>query len=178
MRRLFVLILALGAGACVGHDSSSVTGTTPVTAQARQSGLLPLGSSGNTLLSCPADSVAVTVRQTVGVLGGTIQFGPNTLVVPPGAVLTPTTITATTPADGHLTAEFQPEGLRFLVPPTLILGYAQCSPPPTGTLTIAYLDGPLGQILQLLQTVTDPVTQTMSAPIMHFSVYAAAESRR
>jgi hypothetical protein len=183
MRRIYLLALAaLGVAACTGQDTAAVTGTTAPTRttapSSSQSSLIPFVNTGDTIFACPADSVAVTTTQTVGLAGGVIQFGPNTLIVPPGAVLSPTTITATTPADGHLTAVLEPTGLQFLVPPTLILNYSQCSPPPSGALSVAYLDGPLGQILQLLQTTTDSVTHTMSAPLSHFSVYAGAEARQ
>lgn len=129
------------------------------------------------LFACAADSIAVTDTATIGVLGGTIQFGPHSLQIPPGALLKPTTITATIPADGHLTAVLQPEGLHFLLPATLTLGYGQCNPQPDDKLTIAYLDGLLGQILELLPSILDPNSHTVRAPIGHFSVYAGAERK-
>jgi hypothetical protein len=129
------------------------------------------------LFVCAADSVAATDSATIGLLGGTINFGPHSLLIPPGALLRRTTITATAPADGHLTAVLQPEGLRFLVPATLTLGYGQCNPPPSNTLSIVYLKGPLGQILQWLPSLLHLDSHAVSALIGHFSVYAGAERR-
>jgi hypothetical protein len=136
-----------------------------------------LGSPPSTLFVCAADSVAATDSATIGLLGGAINFGPHTLLIPPGALLRPTTITATAPADGHLTAVLQPEGLHFLLPATLTMGYGQCDPQPSNTLSIVYLDGPLGQILQWLPSILHLDSHTVSALIGHFSVYAGAERR-
>jgi hypothetical protein len=129
------------------------------------------------LFVCAADTVAVTDTATIGPLGGTINFGPHTLMIPPGGLLRQTTITATAPADGHLTAVLQPEGLQFLVPATLTLGYSQCNPQPSNSLSIVYLNGPLGQILEWLPSVLHLDSHTVSTLIGHFSVYAAAERR-
>ena len=136
-----------------------------------------LGSPSDLLFVCAADTVAATDTATIGPLGGTIHFGPHSLLIPPGALLRETTITATAPADGHLTAVLQPEGLRFLVPATLTLGYGQCNPQPSSNLSIVYLKGPLGQILEWLPSLLHLDAHTVSALIGHFSVYAGAERR-
>lgn len=151
------------------------TATSPLRPNATRTDLL--GSSNDSLFVCAADSVAAADTAIIGPLGGTLTFGPNSLVIPPAALLTPTTITATVPADGHVTAVLEPSGLRFLVPAVLTLGYAQCNPQPSNTLSIVYLSGPLGQILQWLPSVLHLDLHTVSAPIGHFSVYAAAERR-
>jgi hypothetical protein len=129
------------------------------------------------LFVCAADTVAASDTATIGPLGGVITFGSHSLLIPPGALLRQTTITATMPADGHLTAVLQPEGLQFVVPATLTLGYSQCNPQPDNSLNIVYLNGPLGQILQWLPSVLHLDSHTVSALIGHFSVYAAAERR-
>ncbi|HZS61681.1 MAG TPA: hypothetical protein VFA43_20570 [Gemmatimonadaceae bacterium] len=129
------------------------------------------------LFVCAADTIAASDTATIGPLGAVIHFGPHSLVIPPGALLRQTTITATMPADGHLTAVLQPEGLQFLVPATLSLGYGQCDPQPDNTLSIVYLNGPLGQILQWLPSLLHLDSHTVTALIGHFSVYAGAERR-
>ena len=145
-----------------------------VTSPSMRSNLLPPPPPSQ-LFACAADSIAATDTATIGPLGGIINFGPHTLLIPPGALLQQTTITATVPADGHLTAVLQPEGLRFLVPATLTLGYGQCNPQPSDDLSIVYLNGPLGQILQWLPSLLHLDSHTVSALIGHFSVYAGAE---
>jgi hypothetical protein len=147
-----------------------------VTSPAARSNLLSPPQTSQ-LFVCAADSMTVSDTATIGPLGGVITFGPHSLMIPPGALLRQTTITATMPADGHLTAVFEPEGLQFLVPATLTLAYSQCNPQPNNTLSIVYLNGPLGQILQSLPSVLHLDSHTVTALIGHFSVYAGAERR-
>ncbi len=185
--------VAILATACDsgGPDAVAPSNRNPVSgdvaaaasAQARASssellGVLPLTQDSSTLYVCTADSVTQTGSADIGVLGGKVTFGGNTLVVPPGAVLQKTTITATAPGDGHLSAVFQPEGLHFLVPPVLTLSYRQCATPPANTAKIVYLQSLLGELLEILQTTLDPNQHTISAPIWHFSVYAVADRTR
>jgi hypothetical protein len=142
-------------------------------------GLLPpLSSDSPTLFVCTADSVAKTGSSTIGVLGGTVVFGNNTLIVPPGALLQRTLITATEAGDGHVSAQFQPEGLHFILPAVLTLGYSQCATPPAPTATIVYLQSLLGDLLEILPTKLDLGLKSISAPIWHFSVYAVADRAR
>lgn len=177
-RRLFTAALLTSAAAIAWfttgcHDPSSATSPTHPSA-ARANLLSPPGDS---LFVCAADSVVAADTAIIGPLGGTLNFGPHSLLIPPGALLTPTAITATAPADGHLTAVLEPSGLHFLLPAVLTLGYSQCNPQPSNALSIAYLNGPLGQILEWLPTTLHLDTHTVSAPIGHFSVYAGAERK-
>lgn len=140
--------------------------------------LPPLSQDSSTLYVCTADSVAQSGSADIGVLGGKIDFGGNTLIVPPGAVLKKTTITATAPGDGHLSAVFQPEGLHFLLPPVLTLSYRQCATPPANGAKIVYLQSLLGTLLEILPTTLNLNQHSISAPIWHFSVYAVADRAR
>jgi hypothetical protein len=174
-RNLIFGAVLIGAATTAWFLTGCRDDRTNVTSPSARSNLLSPPPSQ--LFVCAADTIAATDSATIGVLGGTINFGPHSLVIPPGALLTPTTITATAPADGHLTAVLQPEGLQFLVPATLTLGFSQCNPQPSNTLSVVYLNGPLGQILEWLPSVLHLNTQTVSALIGHFSVYAGAERR-
>jgi hypothetical protein len=183
-----ILVAACDAG---GPEAVAPSSRTPASvgvaaaanAQARSAnsellGLLPLSPDSSSLYVCTADSVTRTGSANIGVLGGKITFGGNTLIVPPGAVLRNTTITATAPGDGHLSAVFQPEGLHFLVPPVLTLSYRQCASPPASTAKIVYLQSLLGELLEILPTTLDLNQHSISAPIWHFSVYAVADRAR
>lgn len=174
-RNLLFGVVLIGAATTAWFLTGCRDDRTNVTSPSVRSNLLapPPGP----LFVCAADSVAATDTATIGPLGGVINFGPHSLLIPPGALLKQTTITATAPADGHLTAELQPEGLKFLVPATLTLGYGQCDPQPSNTLRIVYLDGLLGQILEWLPSILHLDSHTVSALIGHFSVYAGAERR-
>jgi hypothetical protein len=175
-RNLLFGALLVGAATTAWLLTGCRDDRTNVTSPTVRSNLL-FSPPSESLFVCAADTVAATDTATIGPLGGTITFGPHTLVIPPGGLLRPTTITATAPGDGHLTAVLQPEGLQFLVPATLTLGYAQCNPQPSNALSIVYLNGPLGQILQWLPSILHLDSHTVSALIGHFSVYAGAERR-
>src|SRR6185436_2481883 len=83
-------------------------------------------SSGPTLVYCkPFDEAQRSA--TIGLLGGTIKIGPHTLVIPPGALLTPKTITARIAKNDYSNSvQFSPEGLQFVVPALLTLSYKNC----------------------------------------------------
>jgi hypothetical protein len=176
-RQLFVTALVVSAATIAWFTTGcgDTAATSPMRANTVRASLLASGN--DSLFVCAADTVVASDTAIIGPLGGALAFGPHTLVIPPGALLTPTTITATAPADGHVSAVLQPSGLQFLVPATLTLGYGQCSPPPASTPSIVYLSGPLGQILQWLPSVLHLDTPSVSALIGHFSVYAVAERR-
>lgn len=114
---------------------------------------------------------------TVGLLGGTVHVGPHSLVVPPLAVLKPTNITASTYAGDTIAVTFQPQGLKFLLPATLVLDYSHCSSRPQSSLQIDYLDDLLTEILSILPSL-DKGQGQVTGLVSHFSVYAASEARR
>jgi hypothetical protein len=114
---------------------------------------------------------------TVGIWGGQIQIGPHSLSVPPLAVFQPTQITAQTIPGDTIGVIFGPQGQKFLLPPTLSLDYSHCQNKPSAPLTIDLLDNLLQTILDLLPSL-DNGNGKVTAQIWHFSVYAAAETRR
>jgi hypothetical protein len=126
-----------------------------------------------TLLTC-SPMPAATATATIGQLGGVINVGPHRLVVPPGALSGPVTITATAPSSTTNRVEFQPHGLQFARPAALTMSYANC-----GTLArllpkrIAYVDGQLN-ILEFLLSVDVLWQLKVSARLDHFSEYAVA----
>jgi hypothetical protein len=140
-------------------------------------GLLGQNQQPLPLFVCQNNGGPYTGSGTVGLLGGTIHVGPHTLAVPPLAVFRPTNITATTYAGDTIAVTFQPQGLQFLVPPTLTLDYSHCSNRPSSSLQIDYLNDLLTEILSLIES-TDNGQGQVSGTINHFSVYAASEARR
>ena len=124
------------------------------------------------LLKCsplPVDSATATIDST----GGVIQIGPHTLTIPPGALSAPLTITALAPSDTLNRIQFQPTGVRFQKPARLTMSYGNCGLLEALLPQIAYTTDSL-QILQILESETDPFTQTVTAPLHHFSDYAVA----
>jgi hypothetical protein len=124
------------------------------------------------LLTCsplPADSVT----QTIGAAGGTLVVGPHTLSIPPGALSAPVTITAVAPSDTVNRVRFAPQGLTFQTPASLTLSYANCAQVLGLPAQIAYTTDSLA-ILEILSSVDNGPTATVTAPLQHFSDYAVA----
>jgi hypothetical protein len=170
-----LLAAAMAAAACSGganplEPQHPVSGN-PEISQALLNGLL--GKHYLVCTSLPAQSRSASI----GLLGGVVSVGPHKLVIPPGAVLSMTTITARiTEGDRTNSVQFSPEGLRFKVPPVLVLSYANCSV--TGSmlslLQFAYTSDDLRSILELLPAVANPLNKTVVGTITHFSRYAVA----
>lgn len=159
---------ALVAGAALALLSCGEK--TPVEPNAGLIGSL-LGPTG--LLRC-TPLAADSVTQTIGPEGGTLTVGPHQLSVPAGALLVPTTITAVAPSDTVNAVRFQPEGLVFLQSPTLQMSYANCDG--LGALVpkqIVYASDAL-DILEYVVSNDDVLSQRVTAPLRHFSVYAVA----
>ena len=162
-------------------SSASTTTTQNPTAQNKDVvgdllGGLGLGGQPN-LFVCQGNGGPYRGSGTVGVWGGKIQIGPHSLSVPPFAVFKPVTITAQSVPGDTIGVVFGPQGQQFLLPPTLSLDYSHCQNKPTAPLTIDLLDNLLQTILDLLPSL-DNGNGKVTAPIWHFSVYAAAEGRR
>src|ERR1043166_10098450 len=121
VRALAVLLLVLLVSpSCRESPTSSAVPPTPAPDASLIGSLL--GPTG--LLKCSNLPYASTTA-TIGPLGGSISAGPHTLVVPPGALLSPITITMTAPTGlGVNAVKFQPEGLRFVTPALLTMGYS------------------------------------------------------
>jgi hypothetical protein len=131
-----------------------------------------LGATG--LLKCSNLPYASTTM-TIGSGGGTLTAGPHTLVIPPGALAQPTTITMTLPTGlGVNAVQFQPTGLRFQKPAALTMSYANCSL--LGKLLpkqIAYTTDNL-QILYYLLSLDNLLSKYVTGQVNHFSTYVVA----
>ena len=112
-----VRLVLLGAAAALGLSCGerSPLGVNPGAARPQAAlvdSLVGILSQHTGLLQCsplPADSAT----QTIGPDGGTLQVGPHTLSIPPGALTEPVTITAVMPSDTVNRVQFQPQGLTF-----------------------------------------------------------------
>jgi hypothetical protein len=182
-RRMTALFLAavLAAGvSCTSDDSlgpSAPAGpSTSVTeTQGQQSDLL-LGGLLNTLqnlnlLSCSPQPYA-SRTQVVGANGGTILVGTHKLVIPAGALSQNYTIRAEQVTHRVNSVRFSPEGLRFAKPAKLTLSYSNCSPLLL-LKRVVYTDELL-RILELIPSLDNLRTKTVTGDIRHFSRYAVA----
>jgi hypothetical protein len=123
------------------------------------------------LLSCSTQSYA-SVTQVVGPGGGTIQVGTHKLVIPAGALTRTYTIRAEQVQARVNSVRFSPEGLRFAKPAKLTLSYANCSPLLV-LKRVVYTDELL-RILELIPSLDNLRTRTVTGDIRHFSRYAVA----
>jgi len=169
-RRLIASVLLLVVAlACTDRTPTSVPAATAPDASLIGS---LLGATG--LLKCSNLPYASSTK-TIGALGGTISAGPHTLVIPPGALLNPTTITMTAPTGlGVNAVKFQPEGLRFIAPAVLTMSYSNCSL--LGKLLpkrIAYTDDNLN-ILSYLLSLDNLFSKNVTGKVNHFSDYVVA----
>jgi hypothetical protein len=170
--RLFVVTLLVGglalAAACGDHIP---TAPQPPAPSASLLGWL-LGPTG--LLTCSNLPYASTTK-TIGTAGGSLSVGPHSLVIPPGALDEPTTITMTLPTGlGVNAVKFQPEGLEFQRPAVLTMSYANCSL--LGRLLpkrIAYTTDQL-QILYYLLSLDNLLSKDVTGTVNHFSAYVIA----
>lgn len=171
-RRLIASVLLLAVAlACT--DRTPTAPVAPV-APAPEASLIGglLGATG--LLKC-SDLPYASDVETIGPLGGVLRAGPHTLVIPPGALLSPTTITMTAPTGlGVNAVKFQPEGLRFVTPAALTMSYSNCSL--LGKLLpkrIAYTDDNLN-IISYLLSLDNLLSKNVTGKVSHFSDYVIA----
>jgi len=169
-RRLIAAVLLLVVAlACTDRTPTSVPAA-PAPDASLIGGLL--GATG--LLKCSNLPYASSTK-TIGTLGGTISAGPHKLVIPPGALLSPTTITMTAPTGlGVNAVKFQPEGLRFIAPAVLTMSYSNCSL--LGKLLpkrIAYTDDNLN-IISYLLSLDNLFSKYVTGKVNHFSDYVIA----
>ncbi|MEO5567465.1 MAG: hypothetical protein ABIR92_03180 [Gemmatimonadaceae bacterium] len=159
------------------------------------------GRSLLTLLGAPMTVNVVTrdtplpaplsASATIGVLGGVITLpGAGLKVVVPALSLTKSTnITVTAVAGNQLAYEFQPHGIRFLVPLVVtqnLVGTSALSggllPQPLSAGYFANLSDldPLagtGLVTELLGTTVSLVTKTVTFSVVHFSGYLIATGK-
>ena len=175
---VFVLALVLVAGvSCTSDDTlgpSEPSSPAQMTASDEQSQLLGgvlTGLKNLSLLSCSAQQYVV-VSKVVGPAGGTIVVGSHTLVIPAGALARNYTIRAEQVTGRVNSVPFAPEGLKFARPARLTLSYANCSPLLL-VKRVVYTDELL-RILELLPSIDNLKTRTVTGDIRHFSRYAVA----
>jgi hypothetical protein len=181
-RKLTALFLAavLAAGvSCTSDDSlgpSEPTGSSAMAAVDGQQSDLMIGTLLNNLrdlrlLSCSPQAY-VSRTQVIGTKGGTIVFGTHKLVIPAGALTKNYNIRAEQVPSRVNSVRFSPDGLKFAKPAKLTLSYSNCSPLLL-LKRVVYTDELL-RILELIPSLDDLRTKTVTGDIRHFSRYAVA----
>lgn len=130
------------------------------------------------LFSCAGGNGPAAIgAQWIGPAGGTVAFGPHSLIVPEGALKFPTWISAAALHGDTLAVTFGPSGLQFKKPATLVLSYKQCAAQPADALSIVLVNNKMTELIQMVPSNDKTQNQTVEGQIQHFSVYAASESR-
>jgi hypothetical protein len=164
----------LVAGSCAPDQSPtgvSADRTVPVDGAENSilGGLLrPIG-----LLRCEPLPEARATR-VIGPQGGTLQVGPHTLWIPPGALDHDVSITAVAPSDDVNAIQFSPSGLEFDRSAWLTMSYANCNL--LGRLLpkrIAYTTNLL-DILYYILSLDNIWTKQVIGKVDHFSKYAVS----
>jgi hypothetical protein len=152
--------------ALVGDLLGGVVGTVGGTVGGVVGGVLP------DLLACPSTTSYATTR-VVGPAGGVIKVGPHSLSIPPLALSRNVEITAVAPAGDIVAVDFQPHGLRFARPTALTLSYQQCGLLQGLLFHVVYLDDDRN-ILEVLSSVNNVFSRSVTGKLDHFSAYAIA----
>jgi hypothetical protein len=179
-RKLTALVLALVLAGGVSCTSDNALGPSEPSAPAQMAsddqqslllgGLITSVKNLN-LLSCSQQPYAA-VTKVVGPAGGTIVVGTHRLVIPEGALTRNYTIRAEQVPNRVNSVRFSPEGLRFAKPAKLTLSYSNCSPLLL-LKRVVYTDELL-RILELIPSLDNLRTKTVTGDIRHFSRYAVA----
>lgn len=141
--------------------------------------LPPSGASGPVLVECPTR----VRREAVAVIdsaGGVLSLDGHRLVVPAGAVPTPTTFRLVVPASRFLEVEIRAgaaDTFTFAVPATLTLSYERCPRRDIDRrpLRIYHIDPATKRVLDDLGGVDDKAARTVTAPLPHLSGYALGQ---
>ncbi len=167
------LLLAAASALSLGCGDRSLLDVPPAPEATPRGNLIGGLLAPTGLLTCrplPYDSTT----QTVGPEGGTIRIGAHALVIPAGALVSPTMITAVAPSGPVNAVRFQPEGLQFEGTAYLTMSYANCNL--LGSLApkrIAYTTEALG-ILEYLLSADSLFARRVTGELHHFSQYAIA----
>ncbi len=109
-------------------------------------------------------------------VGGTVQAGRYTVVVPPLALLEPTTITVIVDEkNGKVGCELLPHGIVFATPVTFAMDLAGTNADALAPITIYWKNDASNQWVDVGGTY-DPVSATIWTTLPHFSSYTAGRA--
>lgn len=158
-----------------GHDT-----TAPVVESAR-SAAYEMKGAGQPVTPVAAPStgnVVSTTRQVSALLGGTLNAGRHTLVIPPGALNKDTIITLrdVTGDRGRVECEALPEGLKFRIPATLFTRFSDLKLPQGYTMYWVVDEGTNSEEWIPVGGEISAGNIGISALLYHFSNYAPGKT--
>jgi len=130
------------------------------------------------LITCAKNDRSDSGTASIGARGGVVNFGPHQLVIPIGALTTTTRISARAYQGDTLAVDLEPHGLQFNVSATLVLNYKGCNVSDQYATGILYTDSALTHVLSIISSEDHYKKWMVVGTINHFSVYAAAETRK
>jgi hypothetical protein len=122
---------------------------------------------------CPAERTQ-SGSAYIGSAGGTVKVGPHRLQVPRGALSKTVLIKAVAPAGDYAQIKFEPEGLKFKRPTSLVMSYDGCRIEELSDLRVVFVNDSL-EIVEVLPTTTDTRSETATSNLEHFSRYMLAD---
>jgi hypothetical protein len=128
---------------------------------------------------CPTNT---TLSETgeVGVLGGVVGVGGTSISIPAGALLDAKAFTVTVPAGNTMAVQIRASGYEhfgFELPVTVTVDYSRCSRSDLARtpLSVWYVDDATGTFLELMPSVDNKLTRTVTFTTGHLSSYVVAE---
>jgi hypothetical protein len=136
-------------------------------------------SGASALVECPA-SQSATAFGLLGVLGGGVSVGGNSVELPFGAVSLPTLITLRVPASSYVEVDVTANDLLSFVfrrPVSITIDYSRCPAEVTdgAALTVWHIDPQTKALLEPMGGVNDPVRRRITFATGHLSGYAIAQ---
>jgi hypothetical protein len=125
------------------------------------------------LTECPTKKTQ-SGSALIGKAGGTVRVGPHRLEVPRGALNETVRISGVAPKGEYAQIKFEPEGLDFKRPSTLVMSYDGCRIEELPQLRIVYVNETL-EIITVLPTTTNRRDETATTNLHHFSRYMLAD---
>ncbi len=131
------------------------------------------------LLQCPT-SHSRSASGLLGLLGGAVSLGGNSVVLPLGAVSLPTLITLRVPASSYIEVDVTANDLLsflFHRPVSITIDYSRCPVEATAgkALTVWHIDPQTKALLVPMGGVDDPVSRRITFETGHLSGYAIAQ---
>jgi hypothetical protein len=177
---VLVLLMALGIASCGDQSLQPVPSSSPeaveISAPTPDATTTPEGLGD--LIGGLVRVLLRLVKVVSDTVGGVLELGPHKLVVPAGALKTPTqtiTLIDRGPMDGGVTCELLPHGLQFEREVSLSMSLKGTNVDPNATYTIYWYNENTGRWIDVKAT-WDPTTKTVTAKLMHFSRYRAGRA--
>lgn len=176
LRGLIAAAAVLLASAC---SADKVTGPSPSPSR-NPDELLGLFSKPR-LLQCEATETPQQTSALLGIDGGTLSLGGNTVVVPLGALLGPATIELTIPASRYLEVELTAKdndgnSVVFQQPIVVTIDYSRCSRSDVfwKLLSVWYINSDTKELLENMGGLDNKLLEKITFITPHFSGFAIA----